>query len=514
MRKLPPVAQLRAFEAAARHMSFKKAAEELAVTPTAISHQIRALEAHVGQPLFRRRPRPLTLTDVGTRLFPGVKDGFDKFSAALSTIDDTPSADTTTSTKFASRRQEQEPSWTGSSAFPPDKPVVAVLPFINLSGDPGQEYFSDGLSEDIITLLSAWRSFPVVSRHSSFAFKNQTRDVRQIARDLSARYIIEGSVRKAGNRIRVSAQLVDTETGHHLWAEKFDGVLDDIFEIQDELTRRIVSSVEPEMEKAERNLAATKRASNLSAWDYYLRGRELLHKLTPSDNAQARAMFERAIKLDRAYGDAHAGLSYTYQMDILLEVCDNRATWEGKALELARKAVSLDGASSIAHFALSGAYIWLNQHQLAIAETRTAAELNPSNGHVWLALGNRLDIVGQSDEGIPLLERSLQLHLHDPHSHIYFAQLARAYINAQEYDKALDYLHESIRCQPDYPHTYHVLAICLGHLGRIEDAREAAYRCEELHPGFIKRRANWNIYVDPAANQHLTDGLRKAGLVE
>lgn len=395
-----------------------------------------------------------------------------------------------------------------------DRPAIAVLPFANLSGDPKQEYFSDGLSEDIIILLSAWRSFPVVARNSSFAYKGRLLNIRQIAQELSVRYVIEGSVRKSGDRIRVAAQLVGADTGHHIWADRFDGALDDIFEIQDEITRRIVSSVEPQMERAERNRAAMKRAANLSAWDYYLRGRELLHRVTPQDNAEARAMFEKAIALDPDYSDAHAGLSYTYQRDILLEVVEDRAAWEQKALDAARRAVVLDDASSVAHHALSGAYIWRNEHAAAIAETRIAAELNPSNAHARLALGNRLDIIGEADEGIPLLEKALQLHPRDPHSHIYFAQLARAYINARDYQKALGCLQESIRRNPDHPHSWHVMAICLGHLGRVDEARAAARKCEELHPGLIAKRAHWNIYVDPAANAHLTEGLRKAGLIE
>ena len=408
----------------------------------------------------------------------------------------------------------ESPPASGFAAQTAGRPAVAVLPFANLSGDPAQDYFSDGLSEDIITLLSAWRSFPVVARNSSFAYKGRSQDVRQIAAALAARYVIEGSVRKSGNAVRVTAQLIDAETGHHLWAERFDGTLDDIFEIQDDITRRIVGSVEPQMERAERSKAATKRAANLSAWDCYLRGRELLYKITPTDNAQARAMFERAIELDPQYGDAYAGLSYTYQRDILLEIVDDRQAWVQKALETARRAVALAPESSAAHFSLSGAYIWADEHELAIAETRTAVELNPSNVHATLALGNRLDIVGQSDEGVPLLERALELNPRDPQSHIYFAQLARAYINARDYEKALTCLRESIRRKPDYPHTYHVLAICLGHLGRIDEARAAARQCDDLHPGFMQKRAYWNIYVDPSANQHLADGLRAAGLVD
>ena len=394
------------------------------------------------------------------------------------------------------------------------KPAIAVLPFDNLSGDAEQDYFSDGLSEDIITQLSAWRSFPVVARNSSFAFKKKSRDIRQIAHELSARYVIEGSVRKSGNRVRVTAQLIDAELGHHLWAKKFDRALDDIFALQDELTQQIVSSVEPEMEKAELKKAETKRSASLSAWDFYLRGREQSHLLTPAANLQARAMFERAIELDPHYSDAFAGLSTTYQRDILFEVTEHRALSEGKALDAARRAVALDNDSSAAHLALSGAYIWSNQHAQGVAETRIAVQLNPSNVLACLALGNRLDIIGESAEGIPLLERSLQRNPRDPHNHIYYAQLGRAYINARNYEKALSCLREAVRLKPDYPNTYHVLAVCLGHLGRMDEARDAAQRCELLRPGFMAKRAHWNIYVDPEANRHLTEGLRKAGLVQ
>jgi adenylate cyclase len=414
----------------------------------------------------------------------------------------------------ARQGETASPPVAAADAFPAEKPAVAVLPFVNRSGDPEQEYFSDGLSEDIITLLSAWRSFPVIARNSSFAFKGQSVDVRSIARDLGARYVIEGSVRKAGNRVRVTAQLIDAESGHQIWADRFDRSLDDIFEIQDEITRGIVSVVEPEMERAERTRALATRASNLTAWDLYLQGRELLHKVTEADNAAARQLFEQAIALDPGYSDAWAGLSYTYQREVLLEVAEDRRQAVTRSLETARKAVTLDGDSSIAHFALAGAYIWDNQHQSSIAETRIAAELNPSNGHAWLALGNRLDIVGQPDEGLPLLEKSLQLHRRDPHRYIYFGQLARAYIVAGAYDKALDCLNTAIRTREDHPHTWHLMAICLGHMGRAEEARAAAAKCEALHPGFIAKRAHWNIYVDPASNAHLTDGLRKVGLVD
>jgi adenylate cyclase len=395
------------------------------------------------------------------------------------------------------------------------KPAIAVLPFDNLSGDPEQEYFSDGLTEDVITLLSAWRSFPVIARNSSFAFKKQAHDIRKIGRELLARYIIEGSVRKIADRVRVTAQFIDAESGHHLWARKFDGALDDIFTLQDEITRQIVISIEPEMERAELKKSETKRSTNLDAWDYFLRGRAFLHQLTPEAIGRARPMFERAIELDPDYSDAWAGLSWTYQREVLFDVViDDRPAWEAKALETARRAVALDSGSSFAHLALAGAFIWSNQHEQSIAETRIAVELNPSNVPAWLALGNRLDIVGEHQEGIAILEKALRLNPHDPHNHIYYAQLGRAYINAGNYELALKHLRESIRIGPNFANTYHVLAICLGHLSRIDEAEAAAQRCEQIRPGLMKRRAYWNIYLDPNANEHLADGLRKAGLVE
>jgi adenylate cyclase len=394
-----------------------------------------------------------------------------------------------------------------------DKPAIAVLPFTNLSEDPEQAYFSDGLTEDIITLLSAWRCFPVVARNSSFAFKKQARDIRLIARELSARYVLEGSVRRSASHVRVTTQLIDAELGHHIWAKKLEGALEDIFALQDEITLQIVSSVEPELEKAELRKIDTRRPASMGAWECYLRGREHLHAMTPARNLQARAMFERAIELEPQYSAAAAGLSMTYQREMLFEATDDRAAWEGKALDLARRAVALDAESSIAHYALSGAFIWSNQHAHSIAEARMAVQLNPSDIAAWLALGNRLDIVGQSAEGISILEKTLERNPRNPHNHIYYGQLGRAYINGRNHEKALALLGEAVRLRPDFPNTYHLLAICLGHLGRIEEAHTAARQCEQLQPGFMARRAHWNIYLDPDANAHLTAGLRKAGLV-
>ena len=392
------------------------------------------------------------------------------------------------------------------------KPAVAVLPFANLGGDPAQDYFGDGLAEDIITLLSAWRSFPVIARNSSFAYKGRAVDVRRIGQELKARYVIEGSVRRSGNRARVTAQLSDAETGHHLWADKFEGDLGDIFAIQDEITQRIVAVVQPELEQAEFKRAAARRAANPDAWDLLLRARTEFNRYTPEGNAAARALFEKAIAADPQFADAYAGLSLCHQHEILFETTPDRAHTEREGLRFARRAVELDDSSSVAHLSLSGAFIWSNQHEASIAETRVAMQLNPSNVFACLALGNRLDITGNPGEGIPLMEKSLRLNPRDPRNPIYFVQLGRAYINQRKYELALIQLREAIRRRPDLPHAYHVMAICLGHLGRAAEARDAAAACERIRPGFMAKRVHWNIYVDPEANRHLTDGLRKAGL--
>ena len=264
------------------------------------------------------------------------------------------------------------------------RPAVAVLPFTNLSRDPEQEYFSDGLTEDLITALAAWRSFPVIARNSTFVYKGQAGDVKRVGRELGARYLLEGSVRKAGNRIRVAAQLIDVETGHHVWAERYDRALEDVFELQDEITQHIAALIAPELEQAELKKSAVKRSDSLTAWDYYLRGIALLHAYTCEGNASARRVFERAIALDHYYTEAWTGLAYSHLRDIDLGCTDNRETSLAKGFEAARRAVGLDAVSSAAHLCLGQAYVWAEQYDLAIAETEAAVELNPNNAHACM----------------------------------------------------------------------------------------------------------------------------------
>ena len=393
------------------------------------------------------------------------------------------------------------------------RPAVAVLPFANMSGDPEQEYFVDGLTEDIITALAAWRNFPVIARNSTFAYKGTSADVRQAARELGARYVLEGSVRKAGMRVRVTAQLIDATSGHHLWAERLDRDLEDVFELQDELTRRIATTIVPELQRIERKRSVSKSTENLNAWDLYLRGTAALQDSTGEGNARARELFERAIELDPKYSEAHAALGQSHLRDILMECAGSREESLAKAFEAARRAVALNDTSSYAHVILAQAYLWRNEHELAVAETRRAAELNPYDAEIMHSLGNRFDLAGDPD-GISLMEQAQQLNPQDPQRHMHLCFLARAYLNARQYEKAVEVARNSALRRPDYPHAHYILAIALGHLGRHEEARAALHECERLHSGFVKKRDNWQPYPDPASNDHLRDGLRKAGLPE
>jgi adenylate cyclase len=394
------------------------------------------------------------------------------------------------------------------------RPAVAILPFTNLSRDPEQEYFSDGLTEDLITALAAWRSFPVIARNSSFVYKGPAVDVKRVGRELGARYVLEGSVRKAGNRIRVTAQLVDAETGHHVWAERYDRALEDVFELQDEITRRIAPIIAPELEQTELRKSTAKRSESLTAWDCYLRGAALLHAYTCESNADARAMFERAIALDPHYSEAWTGLAYSHLRDIDLGCTGDREASLAMGFEIVRRAVTLDDASSAAHLCLGQAYVWAEQYDLAIAETEAAVELNPNNARACMALGNRLDLAGRTEEGISQMERSLQLNPRDPNRFVYMGYLARAYVRLGDYETAAKRAREMVRLRPDHADAYYRLAISLGHLGRADEARAALAECERLRPGFLGQRAAWRPYPDAASNDHFFAGLRRLRLID
>ncbi len=394
-----------------------------------------------------------------------------------------------------------------------ERPAVAVLPFTNMGGDPEQEYFSDGLTEDIITMLAAWRSFPVVARNSTFAYKGQAPNVRQVAKDLGARYVIEGSVRKGGNRLRITAQLIDADTGLHVWAEKYDREMEDIFELQDAITQRIAATVEPELEKAEHRRISAKKPTNLDAWDYYQRGMSLLHEFTKEGNAKAREMFERAIELDPTYGQAYSGIAQTHHRDIVFDFTESREESAAQCLESARQAVAIDDMDSAAHWVLGLGFQWSGQHDLSVAEERRAVELNPSNAQAYVSLGTSLAYAGRPEEGIPYIEKSTLLNPQDPRGYLWLSVLARTHLNARNYEEAAESARNAIRRKSDHPLAYVYLASSLAHLERWDEAQVALDDLERVKPGYAEHWINLQVSQRaPVGNEHILDGLRKASL--
>ena len=393
-----------------------------------------------------------------------------------------------------------------------DWQAVAVLPFDNMGGNPADDYFVDGLTEDIITALAAWRSFPVIARNSTFAYKGQSPDVRVAARELGARYVLEGSIRTGAGRVRVNAQFIDAATGHHLWAEKFDREADDVFMLQDEITDHIAATIAPEVERAERARVAPVRPTDMTAWRHCLQGRALLEAFTPDGNAQARDLFARAVGLDPDYAEGYVGLATSHHRDLLFRSVEDRAAAIADMLAASRQAVTLDPANSEAHCVLAFAFTWDRQLTQAITAGEEAVRLNPSNAVAFSALGIAQSLAGRPADGIVNMERSLKLNPQNPRIHFTIVMLARAYLNARAPEDAARWAETAIQRRADYALAHLVHAAALGHLGRADEARAALAECERLDPGFARRWALHPLYKNPADDLYFLDGLREAGL--
>jgi len=389
------------------------------------------------------------------------------------------------------------------------KPSIAVLPFENMSGDPEQEYFADGLTEDIIMALSLWRSFPVIARHSMFTYKGRTLNVQQVARELKSAYVLEGSVRKDKRRVRITAQLIDAQSGNQLWAQKFDRDLEDIFAVQDEITKRVAATVVPELEKVETKRSGIKQPCNLDAWDCYLRGVAFVHLSTSEGNVRAHDMFERALELDPAYGPAFTGLAYVLNRDLLLDQTNTYDDTAAKCLKAAKRAVELDEAAAISRTELVRALLWNRQHDAAIQEATKAVELNPANSvaHGWL--GVALAHSGRDEEAIPWLLDGLDLAPRDPRSYLYMIYLALAYLSNGHPEKALEWARRAALRQSDVIEVPLILASILFHLGKGDEARQALDQISDIDLGSVERRPFWKRFKHPNTKNLVIAGLQK-----
>lgn len=394
----------------------------------------------------------------------------------------------------------------------PDKPAIAVLPFENMSGDPEQEYFSDGLAEDIITALSHWRSFPVVARNSSFSYKGQNIRVQMVSQELGARYILEGSVRKAGRRLRITVQLIDAHTGHHVWAERFDRDLEDIFDIQDEITNRVAATIVPELEHFEYRRSTVKRTEDLNAWDYYLRGMQTFHDETCEGTAASIEMFKAAVDLDPNYCDAWSRLGWAYGRYVMLKCVDDPDAILRLGFEASRTAVALNYSSAEAHMGLGECHIWAEETDVGLEEAQIALELNPSFAIAAMSVGNRLDLVGRAKEGVAEMERALKLNPRDPNRWRYMAYLSRAYIGLEDYQRAADWARKAARLRPDLPEALFRCAVCVAHLDEVDEAKALLERCRAIDPDYLPSMDGWRPYAEQARNQRFLNGLRRHGL--
>lgn len=393
------------------------------------------------------------------------------------------------------------------------RPAIAVLPFANLSGDPEQEYFADGLTEDILTRLSMWRWLPVIARNSSFRYKGRAVDVKQIGRSLGARYVLEGSVRKAGERVRVTGQLIDAVSGHHLWAQRYERVLEDLFAIQDELTDSIVGALEPAVGRAVTERAHVKPPGNLDAWDLHARGWWHLQRSTRDDFATATSLLQCALQLDPGLAMAHCGLAFARVWEVFyLWTADPRQSL-AEAMVSARAALAADPLDSMAYAVMAMALVFARKHDEAYAASRKAIELNPSNAGAYWALGIAHLYRGEAEPGIRATETALRISPNDVYSPSWLSVLSGCHYLGRDYVKAAEVGRLAVQRAPQSPMTWRVLAIALGQLGSLDEAREAMARFLELMPSFTSEQTARSMvpHRDEADIQHWLEGLRKAG---
>ena len=394
----------------------------------------------------------------------------------------------------------------------PDRPAIAVLPFTNMTGDPSQEYFSDGISEDIITALSKLRWFFVIARNSSFVYKDKPVHMKQIAAELGVGYVVEGSIRKVGDRVRITAQLNDVGTGSHVWAERYDRALADVFAVQDEITEAIVAAIEPQLYAAENFRAKRKPPDSLDAWDLVMRALSHYWRVTRQDNVVAQALLEKATAIDPNYGQALGLLaaSHTFSAHMGWEDMASAAPIAERA---ARAAILADGEDPWAHYALGSAYLFMRRFDDSLAEFEMALRLNPNFSMAQAYYGLTLSYCGRWQEADLAARRALRLSPRDPFSAIYYGINAYAQFNGRNYEEAMRLAREGIRYRADFVGAHRVLTAAAGMAGA-RDVAEAALR--EL------RRAQPNISLawiaaqmpikHDADREHYLEGFRRAGL--
>jgi TolB-like protein/Tfp pilus assembly protein PilF len=398
------------------------------------------------------------------------------------------------------------------AAPPSERPVIAVLPFVNMSGEPGQEYFSDGISEDLIAALSRLRWFFVIARNSSFTYKGKAVPMKQIAEELGAGYVIEGSVRRGGDRMRVTAQLSDVATGNHIWAEHYDRELSDVFAVQDEITEAVVAAIEPQLYVAENFRARRKPPDSMDGWELVMRAVSHYWRVTREDNVAARALLEKAIAIAPNYGQAPGVLAACH-------VFASHMGWEDPrtALPIAERtalaAIRADDEDPWAHFALGYVYLHARRFDDALAEGELALRLNPSFALAQGLQSLTLSFAGRWEEGSTAARRALRLSPRDPFSAMYYAAASFARFVARDYEEAMRLARDALRRRSDFPGPHRTLTAAAAMAGHDDIATAALQELRRVQPDIsLAWIANQLPIREAAERDHYVEAFRRAGL--
>ncbi len=406
------------------------------------------------------------------------------------------------------------PGGMGVVAPLPDKPSIAVLPFNNLSGDPDQEYFADGMTEDIIAGLSRFRSLFVIARNSTFAYKGTSPDIRDVARDLGVRYVLEGSVRRGGARLRITGQLIDAETGNHIWAERYDRELDDIFTIQDEVTEAIVAAIAPEIGDVERERAQRKAPDNLDAWGLYQRGLAGYYSSTEIGLTSAIEQFDKVNEIDPTFAPAFAMASGARWRYAIHFEPDDRAEVLNRALEKANTAITLDPRDSTGLYHAGEVLSMLGQHDLAIIKLEEAIALNPADAIARYFLGSVLRRAGRTEEAIPHIDQAMRLSPRDIWITGMLTDRAFVLFDLGRYEESLKWAQRARLSPNPRTMTFAVFAAVLSKLGRNDEARAAVDDLLAHAPRLTYTKYQENLFGTPKVMERLAGALRDAGLPE
>jgi adenylate cyclase len=393
----------------------------------------------------------------------------------------------------------------------PGKPSIAVLPFANMSGDPEQEYFTDGISEEIITGLSKLHWFFVIARNSSFAYKGKAVDVKRAARELGVRYVLEGSVRKGGNRVRITAQLIDAATGNHIWADRYDGDLTDVFTLQDEITKKVIAAIEPRLLEAESTRSQSRSPEDLGAWDMVMQANSLFWRLTKTEGMAAIAMLKQAVERYPDYAPAHSMLAFAMMT----------SRWFGwtlvppqikDAAALAARAAELDDSDPWAHLTLGYVANTMRRTDAAVQEIQRAIDLNPNFAAAYGYLGWTHATAGRSGEAIAHLEQAIRMSPHDPQNAIFNNALAVAYYLMGRYTEAVSFAQKAVQQRDGLTAGHRICVASLAQAGQIEEARTALERVRELQPNISIAWCEQHTPYPPGPLAKFLEGMRKAGL--